>query len=59
MSEGYWVKGYPYKNADRTACSSQPVIHRFDSEKEALFFKGQVANGTVLNWGKNASGKLK
>lgn len=51
MSKGYWVKGYPYTNADKTECRNKPVIHRFDTEKEAEFFKSQIANGEILPWG--------
>ncbi|MBQ7507217.1 MAG: hypothetical protein IJT05_07820 [Lachnospiraceae bacterium] len=51
MNKGYWVKGYPYINADKTAYKETPVIHRFDTIKEAEFFKSQIANGEILNWG--------
>ena len=49
--KGYWVKGYPYKGADKTKHAEEPVIHRFDTLKEAEFFKGQIANGEILPWG--------
>ncbi len=51
MSKGYWVKGNPYKNTDKTESSNKPVIHRFDTLKEAEFFKGQIAQGEILPWG--------
>ena len=51
MSKGYWVKGYPFKNTDRIEYSDKPVIHRFDTEKEAEFFRSQVAHGEMLPWG--------
>lgn len=47
----YWVKGYPYKNADKTSHKDTAVIHRFDTLKEAMFFKSQVAAGEILSWG--------
>ena len=47
---GYWVKGNPYKNADKTEYIEPPVIHRFDTLKEAEFFKSQIANGQILDW---------
>lgn len=42
--KGYWVIGRPYHKKDE-------VIHRFDSLKEARFFKGQIASGRILDWG--------
>ena len=51
MSKGFWVKGNPFKNADKSQYKEKPVIHRFDTLKEAEFFKSQVANGVILNWG--------
>ena len=41
------------QNDDKTAYYSKPVIHRFDIEKEAIFFKGQVVKGVILDWGDN------
>ena len=49
--KGYWVKGYPYKGADKKEHADKPVIHRFDTLKEAEFFKGQIAYGEILPWG--------
>ncbi len=51
MSKGYWIKGYPYTDADKANYHKKPVIHRFDTEKEAIFFASQVANGRILDWG--------
>ena len=51
MSKGYWVKGYPYTNSDKTQSKPDPVIHRFDTLKEAEFFKSQIAQGEFLPWG--------
>lgn len=51
MSKGYWVKGYPYTNSDKTKSKPDPVIHRFDTVKEAKFFKSQIAQGEFLPWG--------
>ncbi len=48
---GYWVKGYPWKSAAKTEHNPKPAIHHFDTLKEAIFFKGQVAEGEILNWG--------
>ncbi len=53
MSKGYWVKGYPYKNADKSTHYDELVIHRFDTLKEAEWFKGQIAQGEILDWGEN------
>ena len=51
MSQGYWIKGYPYTSADKNAYSNNPVIHRFDTKEEAEFFKSQIAHGEMLPWG--------
>ena len=51
MSKGFWVKGYPYTNTDKTEHKAQSVIHRFDTLKKALFFKSQIADGEILPWG--------
>lgn len=51
MSKGFWVKGHPYTNSDKTSYKEKPVIHRFDTLKEAEFFKGQIAQGEILPWG--------
>ena len=47
----YWVKGFPYKDSDKKNYNSNPVIHRFETLKEAEFFKGQIAKGEILPWG--------
>ena len=47
----YWVKGYPFTDSSRTSHRREPVIHRFDTEKEAVFFRSQVAGGMILPWG--------
>lgn len=47
----YWVKGYPYVNPDKKYHYSNPVIHRFDTLKEAQFFKEQIYDGKILDWG--------
>ena len=51
MSKGYWVKGYPYSGPDKRSHKVDPVIHRFDTLKEAEFFKNQIAHGEILPWG--------
>ena len=51
MSKGYWVKGNLYVNSDRKKYIEPPVIHRFDTIEEAWFFKSQIANGEILDWG--------
>ena len=51
MSNGYWVKGYPYVNSDRKDHKDDPVIHRVDTLAEAEFLKGQLAHGFILPWG--------
>lgn len=52
--DGYYVKGYPYLDYDRTRCTNNPVIHRFDTRAEADFFMTQIAKGELLEWGANA-----
>ena len=47
----YWVKGYPYVNPDKKFHYNNPVIHRFDTLKEAQFFKEQIYDGKILDWG--------
>ncbi len=47
----YWVKGYPFISSDKKRHSEKAVIHHFDTLKEALFFKGQIAEGEILDWG--------
>ena len=41
----YWVKGCPKHTPN------SEVIHHFDSLEEAIFFKGQILYGTILDWG--------
>ena len=55
MGKGYWVKGYPYNSPDKKTHRENPVIHRFDTRKEAEFFKSQVAQGEILPWGDGES----
>ncbi len=53
----YWVKGHPYKDASKTSYKEEPVIHRFDTLKEAEFFKSQIAQGEILDWGDGKEAK--
>lgn len=51
MSKGYWVRGHRYKTPDKTTYEEDSIIHRFDTLKEAEFFKSEVAHGEILDWG--------